>query len=291
MYMTYFQEQLNTAGLHGVWEKLVPYLKHSVKIKPKVSGVGINSRIGGMPTTAVPFSWPKNARGDDLSFIAQIDFEEIKPFDPVDLFPYNGVLYFFYDAYYQPSGNEPQHRYGWRVIYQQHVHQPLMTMWCPQGLKERNHETIFDQLIFSTLPIGFYGEDSLPPYESSIIKSLGLDFDHLWKYEQFYFEQVNQKPKYRVLGFPDRKIVNHDMPATCQAMMEANEGGSSGKEGPPVTCINAHDEWVLLLQVDSDIEVGMTWGGEEMGRIYFWIRKPDLQTRNFDRCWVVLESN
>ena len=38
-------------------------------------------------------------------------------------------------------------------------------------------------------------------------------------------------------------------------------------------------DWTLLLQVDSDEELGMIW--EEEGRIFFWIKKEDLAKKDF----------
>jgi hypothetical protein len=46
-------------------------------------------------------------------------------------------------------------------------------------------------------------------------------------------------------------------------------------------------EWQLLLQIDSDIEVGMEWG--DVGRLYVCARKEDLAARRFDRCWTVMQ--
>jgi uncharacterized protein YwqG len=46
------------------------------------------------------------------------------------------------------------------------------------------------------------------------------------------------------------------------------------------------DAWQLVLQVDSDIEAGMEWGG--VGRLYLCLSKRDLATRRFDRCWLLM---
>lgn len=47
------------------------------------------------------------------------------------------------------------------------------------------------------------------------------------------------------------------------------------------------DDWVLLLQVDSNDEAYMYWAAE--GRLYFWIRREDLKNRNFEHCWCFLQ--
>lgn len=45
--------------------------------------------------------------------------------------------------------------------------------------------------------------------------------------------------------------------------------------------------WRLLLQVDSDDDLGTMWG--DVGRIYFWIRDDHLADRSFDRSWLILQ--
>ncbi len=296
--MIFLQDQLNIAGLVGVWEKILPHLKYSIKLRPKNSKIQKHiSKIGGNPDGTVPFEFPMNAEEEHLSFIAQINLQEIQAFDYEGLLPDQGMLYFFYDAFYQPSGYENEHQRGWRVTYDPTPIIPSKMIKIPlhPELEARNNEmgSIFEKLIFSEFEVDFYTEYSLPPYESEFIRSLNLDFDNLWKYEQLYFEQVNQRPRYRMLGFPDRKKVNTDMVSICRIAanyIDHNPFGFDDGYLPPKQLNTEKEEWILLLQIDSDLEVGMAWGGEEMGRIYFWIRKQDLLQRNFDRCWVILEE-
>ncbi len=47
-------------------------------------------------------------------------------------------------------------------------------------------------------------------------------------------------------------------------------------------------DWRLLLQLDSDDDLGVMWG--DGGILYFWIREEDAQTGRFDNAWVVLQS-
>ncbi len=289
----FLQDQLQIAGLEGIWKKIAPNLKHSIKLKPKIWNIKSGlSTIGGTPMGTDGFEWPYNQDGEHLSFIAQISLQDIKHFDKHGILPGHGILYFFYDAFYQPSGHENEHRYAWKVIYEKTGPSKMIKIPCPQNLVMRNNETtgIFEKLIFHEFEIDFQSEYTMPPYESEFVRSMHLDFDDLWKYEQFYFKQVNQKPCYRMLGFPDRKIVNTDMVTICRTAangMNYYPQGYSGYNLPEP--IDKNEDWILLLQIDSDLEVGMAWGGEEMGRIYFWIRKQDLLQKNFDRCWVILE--
>jgi uncharacterized protein YwqG len=47
-------------------------------------------------------------------------------------------------------------------------------------------------------------------------------------------------------------------------------------------------EWQLLLQVDTD-EAGPGWMWGDVGRIYFWIKRPDLASLRFDDGWLILQ--
>lgn len=46
-------------------------------------------------------------------------------------------------------------------------------------------------------------------------------------------------------------------------------------------------DWILLLQIDSEEEIGFMWG--DVGRLYFWIREKDLKEKNFENSWVILQ--
>lgn len=48
-------------------------------------------------------------------------------------------------------------------------------------------------------------------------------------------------------------------------------------------------DWMLLLQLDSDEELGAMWG--DLGRLYFWIRREDFAAGNFDDVWCFLQSH
>jgi uncharacterized protein YwqG len=47
-------------------------------------------------------------------------------------------------------------------------------------------------------------------------------------------------------------------------------------------------DWQLLFQVDDDEKAGTEWG--DVGRIYFWIKKKALQTRNFGQTYAFYQG-
>ncbi len=77
--------------------------------------------------------------------------------------------------------------------------------------------------------------------------------------------------KHQMLGFP----------------FEIQHGEGMKDECTKITGSPAGTEWILLLQVDSDDDIGWMWS--DAGMLYFWIRKDDLARRNFDHVWMIKE--
>jgi uncharacterized protein YwqG len=49
------------------------------------------------------------------------------------------------------------------------------------------------------------------------------------------------------------------------------------------------DDWLLLLQLDSDGTADVLWG--DVGMLYFWIRRQDLQEQRFDKVWMTMQCH
>jgi uncharacterized protein YwqG len=45
--------------------------------------------------------------------------------------------------------------------------------------------------------------------------------------------------------------------------------------------------WRLLLQVDSDDDVGVMWG--DAGVIYYWVEADAARAGRFDNAWLILQ--
>lgn len=67
-------------------------------------------------------------------------------------------------------------------------------------------------------------------------------------------------------------------------------GDASGYQATRAKELEAgRQDWILLLQLDTDDDAGMMWG--DGGMLYFWIRKEDLERSRFDRCWMILQCS
>jgi uncharacterized protein YwqG len=94
---------------------------------------------------------------------------------------------------------------------------------------------------------------------------------------------------HKLLGYAN--VIQSDMLLECEMVSKGVYCGA-----PPDVSdeeLAKHEEnrhnWQLLLQLCTIEDEGfeMMWG--DCGRIYFFIKKEDLQKLNFDDCWLVLQ--
>src|SRR5581483_10932957 len=73
------------------------------------------SRVGGLADLPPEFVWP--TYGDrDLAYVGQVSLDELAATGADLLLPADGLLLFFYDLTTSPSGLDPSHRGGARVL-------------------------------------------------------------------------------------------------------------------------------------------------------------------------------
>lgn len=113
---------------------------------------------------------------------------------------------------------------------------------------------------YATVALRAQRELTSLPMESETLADLGLTWEERIAYGDAL--RGEEGPRHRMLGHPD--VVQSDP-----------------RDEEPGLC--------LLLQVDSDEDAGMMWG--DVGRLYFWIRRDDLERRRFDRCELIFQSH
>ncbi|HEX9035790.1 MAG TPA: YwqG family protein [Ktedonobacterales bacterium] len=241
-----------------------------------------SSRIGGLPDLPAGQAWPA-MNGAPMSFIGQIRLEEVHGLDGADAFPAAGLLSFFYDGSQQTYGSDPNDRAGFSVIYTSDVEQA--------GLA---HQADYPAALPSSARFGSAAVtfEAIPTYA----QDLKAEFpDHqVSPQDQQHFEAAlaqvaaapSMTPRHQLLGHPD--TIQDDMRQQCQFAANGLADPSSDLQKAAALAASAN-EWRLLLQIDSDQRLGMTWGSA--GMLYFWIRQQDLSNANFNACWVVLQSD
>jgi uncharacterized protein YwqG len=236
------------------------------------------SKVGGLADLPRSTKWPMLG-SRPLAFIAQIDLAEVHPFDLEEVLPAEGLLSFFYDAARQTAwGHEPGDRSSWAILFSPPGN-PLERREHPGGLVPGAR---FGEK--RLLPVS---ESTLAPWESPEVHRI-LDDS---RQEAAYCELFNDPDgvTHRLLGHPDP--IQGDMPIECQLISQglSCENGSRYDHPHRERLARGADQWRLLLQIDSDEDLGMCFA--DLGRLYFWIRSPDLAARRWEKAWLILQCS
>ena len=250
------------------------------------------TRFGGVPDTPKDFSWPtfetntffdNEVKSRPLTFLAQFNCAEIMPFDREGLLPKEGVLSFFYEMGSQRAGYDPKDTGCARVFWFENV-EDLSPAEFPNALEEHYHFPMFHILAKS--------EDSLPGFEDF---SLGRDgVEPMWDEANFEEEQTDKNFS-KLLGWPD--VIQNCMTVECELVSRGHYLGNGWDRIPRQDIQSAEqnslNDWRLLLQLDTVVsnngDFELTFG--IYGRIYFYIRKEDLEACRFDRVWLILQDS
>lgn len=288
-------EKLTHLGLGVYFEQLKPHLRNAIHLEisaQQESDISMGaSKIGGLPDLPDTLTWPSETRiktkrqffffgkktiaaeARPLSFIAQINFAEIKQLDFDDLLPSHGIAYFFYCSDQDSWGYDPAQKDKFRVLFYDGDSSNLKRINFPSDLPD----------------FGKYKPCRVEASQATSLPSLEL-IDNIFKAErdfQFYEHFEGYAFINKVLGHAD--VIQNEMELECELVSNGLYcGNSSGFNNPLAKTLapNAKN-WRLLLQIDSNDEAGMMWG--DLGRLYFWIKTEDLIERRFDRMWMILQ--
>ncbi len=224
-----------------------------------------------------------------LSFLAQIDLGRASAFDPENLLPKRGYLYFFYEMVTQKWGFDPQDAGCARVFYFDVPADQLVLTPLPEDLAEEARVPL-SVLSFETM-------EELPSYE---------EFDELTDTspfgEDFNWERYDQKVAQtielldcspdevcKLLGYAD--LIQGSMLEECARVTSGLYCGdpqayrNTSTEQKAAIAADARN-WTLLAQFGT-LSDAIMFG--DCGCIYFYIRKEDLAERRFDRIWLILQ--
>lgn len=217
-----------------------------------------------------------------LAFLCQLFLSEMHAAAPLDAWPCDGSLAFFYDPE-QNWGSDPEARGHCRVIYVPESEE-LIPVQAPVGLP--------DEVKFPHRRLRFRREWSLPT-------SLTFDAGHLsiWGSEDYSSLLLRLmsasnwgEPIHRCGGHPQR--IQGDMRLECQLVTNGLYCGDSTSPNDPrrAALKSGAADWQLLLQLDSDEKrLGWMWG--DVGRVYYWIRRQDLAATEFESAWAILQCS
>jgi len=242
------------------------------------------SRLGGRPLLSSRLDWPRSTERP-LDFLLQVDLAEVSPSDPSGALPSPGLLTFFYDLVNQPWGYDPAQLDGFRVELIPDESLIATAVPDPQ-LQLPEHGITFS----STVTLPRFGSRSYDQLEREVHMSeaeADRYFDFVDAYESPYYP--GGSAAHRMLGHSAN--VQGDMQLEAQLVSNGLYcGDPSGYDDPRAKALEiGSDEWILLLQLDSDDRAGLMWG--DGGMLYYWMRRDDLLARRFDRAWMTLQCS
>lgn len=260
------------------------------------SEITTRNKIGGKPYLPKDFIWPYYQKFP-LSFLAQINLEEVSSLDKDNLLPDKGMLYFFYELETQEWGYKPQDKGCAKVFYYEDTTNFTLIDF-PKDME--------DYCKIPEFKVNFKSNISLPSYEDfdnlnkreKILEKYKI-FENFKEFENKLFddysdicdEYMQSLDNYtKLLGYPD--IIQNSMEEECAAVTRGINLGGIGylylkKYHDEIR--KASEDWILLFQMDT-IETNdyeLMFG--DCGHIYFWIRKEDLKNKNFENIWLILQ--
>ena len=253
------------------------------------------SKIGGKPDLPKDFQWfyykgedyKKRVENRPLSFLMQINCEEVHKYDKESLLPKKGMLYFFYELFTMTWGFSPQDRGSAKVFYYDGEIEDLVSTDFPEDMEK---DCIIPESKIDFESMNDYPIDFLDYYDPD-------DSDEEMERKEKEFEKDLEELGYKadttkLLGHPE--LIQEEYWEECEGVARKNiyYGSAPIKYGSDdikkAIKENAKD-WILLMQV-SELEIGdygLYFG--DSGKIYFNIRKEDLKNKNFDDVWLILQ--
>ena len=239
----------------------------------------------GLPDLPPGEEWPTKD-GRPLAFLAQIALAAVPRVEGEPRLPWEGLLSFFYYLWEERWGFDPKDRGCWQVLYSPDA-SGLVRTEAPEGAFATEWSPEEDEP-FLACRVTFEVVTTYPELsDAAIQRDDGEQIMEL--YDETVGEgQGEESPLHHLLGHPF--VVQNPMEIECQLVSNGFNCGSElsvmEKEVAKPLEAGAKD-WTLLLQLDSDDEPGWMWG--DMGILYFWIRRQDLEAAEFAKGWGILQ--
>lgn len=253
------------------------------------------SKIGGKPDLPKDFQWfyyngedyKKIVENRPLSFLMQINCEEVHKYDKESLLPEKGMLYFFYELFTMTWGFSPQDRGSAKVFYYDGEIEDLVSTDFPEDMEK---DCIIPESKINFESMNDYPIDFLDYYDPD-------DSDEEMDRKEKEFEKDLKELGYKadttkLLGHPE--LIQGEYWEECEGVARKNiyYGSAPIKYGSDEVKKSIKEnakDWILLMQM-SELEIGdygLYFG--DSGKIYFNIRKGDLKNKNFDNVWLILQ--
>ena len=209
--------------------------------------------------------WPRY-EGRPLSCVAQLDLAEVRAAGGPEWLPGDGGLLFFYELEHGSWGLDTKDAGSAVVIHE-----------SGSSTAATEPDDLPDDAKLPAYPIAFAPGTSYPSEERVAIDWSRLDAASTGALEAALVSLAPAAPAHQIGGYPF-PVQSDGMEAECQTIARRLGQGDGDTA-----------DWRLLLQLDTDEEVGMIW--YDVGSLYFWIREQDARAGDFSKVWTILQSN
>lgn len=246
------------------------------------------SKFGGHPDLPESFKWyyfngkspfDDCTKNRPLSFLAQINCEEVKKYDLDNRLPNTGILYFFYELETMSWGFDPNDKGSARVYYYDGDISELVRTDYPEDMPK--------EYKLPSIKLVFESKENIPDYEEICNE---INMDEWEKYNNFKCkDNIVSDDLSKLLGYADS--IQGSMIHQCEAVSRKIYCGrkldittEEQKE------IEEHkSEWKLLFQLGTVSKGDFELMFGDCGKIYFYIREADLKNKNFENVWLILQ--
>jgi uncharacterized protein YwqG len=214
------------------------------------------SKVGGAPYLPTDVTYPVNAEGANLVFLAQINFEELPALAP---FPAKGLLQFYIndDDLYGMDFDEGEKQENFRVLF------------FPEVIKNEKSLQNTSKMLrdYDLLP---HHPETPHPLQFELAEEIApsTDFRFYQHFTPNFFQQFGEK----------EWDVMDDFGRVVRAQGHKVGGYAYFTQDDPR---RKDDPMLLLFQLDSDEGMDLMWG--DMGVGHFFIREKDLKAADFSK--------
>lgn len=264
-------------------EAILNEIRPSIRLKTTGTTTSIigKTKLGGCPDLAKNITWPTSPYDHNpLSFLGQINCEEVQRFDVQKLLPQQGMLYFFFNL---DSGDDGKVIYSEVSINLEKTIPPVEFHKKKKSFLQKLFSKKVQQSILKESQVEIYNEYHVPSWDSlyleRIQKNSKTNLPSINAFKEDFFENCYEKGE-------TENTSNHHLLGNYKGIQneyhELNCLDTSIEKftNMTLTDIKKALQWKLLFQFDSDDHLEISWG--DWGRIYFFIHEEDLKNKNFN---------
>ena len=283
-----FRKKLKGDSVNMSLYKAVQALKKNEIVMIPDEGITVSkpsaSKIGGKPYLPADFVWPTFQDEEkvtrSLSFFCQIKLSDIKPYDKEGLLPDRGTLYFFYECESMRWGFDPKDKGAARVFY---IDTADVIGLTPRDIPE----DISEVYVIPEIALKFECGSSYPSFEEfEVYSDLETDFKEYDKVlEKLGIDTEEDRECHKMLGYAD--VIQNEMLTEVERISrglycgDAESYKNTPKDVEADIAVHAK-EWVLLCQISTIENDDFEFMFGDCGMIYFYIKKEDLASMNFE---------